>query len=219
MSMIQIIAAGLTARGKSGRGLAEALGVNPSQITRMLKGERLIKAHEIPTIEAYLGVSLSPNTPQTARVSEVAPAPVQFPSRSEMPLDVPVRGTAVGGESDGFLFENDTIDYVRRPPGIAKTKDVFALYVRGMSMAPRFEEGDLIYLNPHLPARAGDDVVIEFVPSESHEFGEGCLKRLVKKTSTKVIVEQFNPQMDLEFDADTVKAIHRVLTLNELMGV
>lgn len=222
MPMIQKIIAALDMPGKSGKGLAEAMHINPSQVSRLLKGDRRIKAEEIPLIEQYLGISLLGGTPSFR--PEVAPATVPFPDRTSMPLDVPVLGTAEGGNGDDrFQMVGEVIDYVRRPPGIAKAKHVFALNVRGTSMEPRYEEGDLIFLNPTLPARPGDDIVIEFTATAQEEYSEGCLKRLVRKTPTKLIVKQFNPpagqSAELEFDLDIVKAIHRVLTLSELMGV
>jgi transcriptional regulator with XRE-family HTH domain len=42
--------------GKSQKGLAEVLGVHPSQVGRILKGERILKAREVEKIEAYLGI-------------------------------------------------------------------------------------------------------------------------------------------------------------------
>jgi 3,4-dihydroxy 2-butanone 4-phosphate synthase/GTP cyclohydrolase II len=50
--------AGLEKTGKTQRGLAQALGRNPAAVTRMLKGERDIKADELRAISAYLGLPL-----------------------------------------------------------------------------------------------------------------------------------------------------------------
>lgn len=223
MTLIQKIAAGLAIPGKSGKGLAEALGINPSQVSRMLNGERAIKAFEIPMIEKYLGVSLlgyeDTQEPKHLKATEYSVASVPFPDRGVMPLDVPVLGTVIGGNGGDFQMSGEMIDYVRRPPGITHARNVFALHVRGTSMSPRFEEGELLYLNPNLPTRVGDYVVIEFIPSEANEYGEGCLKRFVCRTPTKLVVEQFNPACQLEFDLDRIKAIHRVLTLHELLGI
>lgn len=45
--------------GRSQRGLADFMGLHPSQIARMLKGERRIQLYEIEKIEAYLGKTSS----------------------------------------------------------------------------------------------------------------------------------------------------------------
>lgn len=44
---------------KTQKGLAKHLGVRPSQVSRMLKGERRIQLHEVEKIEAYLGTPSS----------------------------------------------------------------------------------------------------------------------------------------------------------------
>jgi transcriptional regulator with XRE-family HTH domain len=68
----------LEKEGKSSSGLARALGVNPSQVTRMKKGERRLQINEIGKAAAYLGV---PIPSDLARLSEGpddarAPAPM-----------------------------------------------------------------------------------------------------------------------------------------------
>lgn len=52
---IEWLANGLKKEGKSGAGLARALGVDPSQITRLLKGERRFQVSEIRKAAVYLG--------------------------------------------------------------------------------------------------------------------------------------------------------------------
>lgn len=51
---IDWIRAGLTKPGKSGKGLAGHLKRNPSVVTRILSGNREIKANELPRIADYL---------------------------------------------------------------------------------------------------------------------------------------------------------------------
>ena len=51
---VQDIRQGLLRPGKSRAGLAERLGVDVSQISRLLNGKRHLKVHELPIIEDYL---------------------------------------------------------------------------------------------------------------------------------------------------------------------
>ena len=65
-------------------------------------------------------------------------------------------------------------------------------------------------------------MIIELFPEgdeDTGEPGEAFIKRLVKLTSTQVIVEQFNPPAELRFDRDEVKNLHRVFPVDELLGV
>ena len=51
---IQEIKQGLQLPGKSRSGLAERLGVDVSQISRLLNGKRQLKVNEVPIIREYL---------------------------------------------------------------------------------------------------------------------------------------------------------------------
>lgn len=147
--------------------------------------------------------------------------PVPANQRFGGPRNVPVLGTAVGGgDDDGdFRFNGDTIDYAPRPPGIANRKDVYALYVENDSMAPKYEPGERLYVDPHRAPRAMDYVVVELHGQEHGEPGKGFIKRLVKKTPGRIVLEQFNPPKQLEFDQARVKLLHRVIPYDELLGI
>jgi phage repressor protein C with HTH and peptisase S24 domain len=140
-----------------------------------------------------------------------------------MRRDVPVRGTAVGGDGGDFTFNGEVVDMVRRPPGLAGAAAVFALYVHGDSMSPRFEAGDLIFVNPARPPTPGCDVVVELAPKPGDSVGPCYIKRLVRRTADKVLLRQFNPppgdRADFEIDKDQVRNMWRVLTSAELLGL
>jgi phage repressor protein C with HTH and peptisase S24 domain len=55
MDMTAWIRRGLAKPGKSQRGLAHALGIDPAGVNRLLKGERQLKAAEIASVARYLG--------------------------------------------------------------------------------------------------------------------------------------------------------------------
>lgn len=149
--------------------------------------------------------------------AENAPPPRRFSG----PRDVPVYGTAVGGgRGDGdFRFNGEQIDMAPRPPGIASRKGVYALYVENDSMYPRFEPGNRLYVDPHRKPRPGDDVIVELHSEIEGEAGPGFIKRLVKLTPTRVIVEQFNPPREIAFEARHVRTLHRVIPMDELLGI
>ena len=51
------IAVGLKETGKTQRGLAQALGVDPATINRVLKGKRRLRVDEIEPAARYLGIA------------------------------------------------------------------------------------------------------------------------------------------------------------------
>lgn len=217
--------------GFSQAALADLAGTTAPQIHRLENGQRKLTRewaerlapHLKTTPEELLFPKQSSGAPRELPVSNVdfskaEPAPPLH--RFGGPRDVPVLGTAVGGGNDDgdFRFNGETIDYAPRPPGIASRKDVYVLYVENDSMSPRFEPGERLYVDPHRAPRAMDYVVVE-LHGEGGEPGKGFIKRLVRKTPTKLVVSQFNPAKELEFDSDRVKQLHRVIPYDELLGV
>jgi phage repressor protein C with HTH and peptisase S24 domain len=135
-----------------------------------------------------------------------------------MPLDVPVLGVSMGGDETYFHFNGETVDHVRRPPGISNAKRAYATFVIGESMFPLYVEGSIVFVNPDKPPAIGDDVVLE-VQLDADSPTVGYIKRLKRRTAEKIIVEQFNPRHDIEFDRNSVIAMHRVVPWNELLGI
>ncbi|WP_082528583.1 XRE family transcriptional regulator [Methylobacterium sp. Leaf466] len=132
--------------------------------------------------------------------------------------DVPVRGIAVGGDDADFQMNGQENDYAIRPPGLANVKGLFALVVSNDSMYPAWRPNATFYINPNRAPQIGDDVVVEMLPDDSGEPGKAFLKRLKSRTPTKVIVEQFNPPMDIEFERAAVR-LHRVVPWEEALGI
>lgn len=141
-----------------------------------------------------------------------------MPARDQMPQDIPVLGTAAGGDSGAFQLQSgNPIDHVRRPPGVASAVDVYAIYIVGDSMTPRFDEGELIYVSGKRPARPGDYVVVQ-TEAEDGEVSAWC-KKLVRKSGSAITLEQFNPPRTFDIPVRQARAVHRVLTTNDLFGV
>lgn len=200
-------------------GLADALGVANSAITSLLKpGGRQIKAHEAVRIERYLGISLRTETP-LLMPNRPAPAKITAALRvGDMPRDVPIMGNAYGGDEADFCFTGQVTDYGRRPPRIERDATVFGIYVSGNSMAPRFKEGELVYASSARPPAVGDYVIVELKPKRDGDDVLGYIKELVKRTPTKLVVRQLNPDKTIEFELKRIKAIHRVVPWTELLG-
>lgn len=133
--------------------------------------------------------------------------------------DVPVYGTAAGAAAGAIALSNDSIEWLPRPPGLRGARDVYALYVVGSSMEPRWRPGDVLFVHPHRPVRRGDHVVIQIRNHDGAET-QSWVKEFVRTNAAgDIVAHQYNPAADVTFARATVKAIHRVLTTNELFGV
>ncbi|WP_191970948.1 XRE family transcriptional regulator [Methylobacterium soli] len=132
--------------------------------------------------------------------------------------DVPILGTAVGGDDADFHMNGKESDRAIRPPGLAMVRDLFALRVTNDSMYPAWKDGALFYVNPHRNPVIGDDVVIELHPTEPGEPGKAFMKRLKSRSPSKYVVEQFNPPKEIEFKREDVRHVYRVTPWEEALG-
>lgn len=132
--------------------------------------------------------------------------------------DVPELGIAVGGSEGNFSLNGETIGYVPRPLSLFR-RDVFGVRVRSDSMYPRFREGALLYVERHREPAVGDDGVFEMHPDEEGCAGHAFVKELVSKNMHSVVVRQFNPPDEITYERRKLKAMYRVVPMNELLGV
>lgn len=150
--------------------------------------------------------------------SNLRMAGVKLPALAGLARDVPVMGTAAGSLAGAFQFEGGVVDYVARPPALVGAKNAYSMYVDGNSMVPEHNSGDLRFVHPDRKVHIGDSVVITAKYSEHGPY-ESFIKRLVKRTGDRIIVEQLNPPATIEFDMRFVASVHKVLTMNDLFGV
>lgn len=131
---------------------------------------------------------------------------------------VPVLGTVVGGDEADFHIDGGPVAYVRKPEAIANLAEVYALYVVGDSMYPRFKDGELVYVHKRTPS-IGDDVVVQLKPLPGDSMPRGFIKFLVKRTSTAWVCGQYNPDIEIHFSRDDIVSVDRILKLHELLGI
>lgn len=142
------------------------------------------------------------------------PAPIVAGQRN-----LPIMRTAAGSLGKGsFHLEDSVIDYVIRPDVLRDVPDAYGIYVDGDSMYPAHPHGELRIVHPHRPCQVGDTVVIIAKYTEDGPT-EAWIKQLVRRSGDRIIVEQFNPKATIEFDKRFVVSCHKVLTMNDLLGM
>jgi transcriptional regulator with XRE-family HTH domain len=161
--------------------------------------------------------------------------PRELERRGRLPNDIPVFGTALGAslevdDSDGTaritveqaeLDRGEALDFKRRPPALQGRDAVYGVYVSGSSMFPRFSDGEAALVDPKRPAKIGDDVVVHLRAPDEHD-GERVsavlIKRLSRRNSEFVELEQFNPPLKFRVAAAAVKSIDRIVTVDDLLS-
>lgn len=148
MLTIEEIRDGLALPGKTQKGLAAALGVDNSQISRLLTGKRNLRAHEIPIILSYLEMG---GAPGPGRTRTIVPEIVQI--GSERFAMLPVYDTAVSAgpgmePEDGAPVSRIAFraEWLRRVTK-GSISDLVVLTVDGDSMEPTLRPGDTVLVD------------------------------------------------------------------------
>ncbi len=221
------LAAFMKDRGFNQRSLAIAANLNETAVRDILIGRS--RSPRYATLAALASV-LKCTVAELA--GEVPPAdgltpphelseafPVTAPATGAR--DVEVLGVAVGGSSGhgDFSFNGTVVDHVRRPPGLIDKPGLFAIYVTGDSMSPRFDEGELIFVDEARQPAIGDDVVVELHGADGQP-GPCYVKRLVRRSASAITLQQFNPpDSNIRIDGDRIKRLYLVLTAKALFGI
>ncbi|MFV0800588.1 helix-turn-helix transcriptional regulator [Brucella anthropi] len=178
--------------------------------------------------EAWLltGEGKGPDGEEVAPETEaVRPKPkpnASFPPRyQEFPQDhsIPLLGQSAGGPNGRFILNGTEVGRVFCPPMLEGVEGAYAVMVYGTSMEPRYFAGETVWVNPHLPVRAGDDVIAQLIEEgvdegEAHPV-ESYIKRFESRSSRVLRLYQYNPDegedKELEFDADKVFSVHKIV--------
>lgn len=185
----------LERQGKPQAALGRLLGLDPKQVNRLKNGERRLQRHEYDAALQFLGLQPLAGGGGDRHGTVVG-----------MPGLVPLYGW-VGASSPSRLTiaEQSLRGYVQMHPNQANVRDAFALEVADVSMSPRYEPGEIIYVAPNRHPKPGQDCVIVTIEAE------GLLKRYVGKDATKIVLFQLNPEGSLEIDLQDLSAIHTVV--------
>jgi phage repressor protein C with HTH and peptisase S24 domain len=167
------------------------------------------------------------DTPETNAI----PFKMEGASEERMRDDLPIYGTALGAarQVDGEAIEQTTLNraevvqYARRPVLLNGRADAYGLYVSGSSMEPRFDDGDMILIDPKGRVKNGDYVVVYLRPNNPEDDdGEAAravlVKKLVRRSSGYVELEQFQPATTFRIEAEEVVRMDRVIPWAELLS-
>lgn len=182
----------LEQQGRPLAALGRVLGLDPKQMNRLKNGERRLQLHEHHLATEFLGIG----PVVLAKGGKVEP----------LPGLVPLYGW-VGATSDSRLTfaEQNLRGFVPMHPHQQNVREPFALEVADVSMSPRYEPGEIVYLAPFRQPLPGQDCVVV----TTHD--EGMLKRFVRRTADNLVLHQLNPERDFTRPLSEIAAIHAVV--------
>ncbi len=218
------------ARGLSSADLARQAGIEPSTLHKIVSGSRglserfadpLAKAQGVQreTLFARIGTPIS-WLDEPGRTAASPTRSREPPSEDERSRDVPVYGTAEAGADGAFQLNNgEAIDWASRPSRLTGMQGVFAIYTEGDSMVPWRHPGELVFVHLHRDPAPGCHVIAEIWEREKGQPPRAFLKKLVRRTATRVELEQYNPRKVIAFEKERVRRLYRVIEWAEVLGV
>jgi len=122
---------------------------------------------------------------------------------------LPVFGQAVGGIYGEFPMNGTVLFDVLCPPQLSEISDAYAVIISGDSMYPRYEDGEIAFIDPTRRVRRGDYVIAQII---GDEFGtpQAYVKKFIRHDAVELVLEQFNPQKELRFPHESVVSVHFV---------
>ena len=200
--------------------LARHLGLAPSAASRMLKGERQMKALEAVHVAQFLGQPQEEVLRRAGDEGATPPASDEPPRRGRPPRPpsafpgqrqdrMPIRSAGRGGGEQRMFLEDGPIGYTPRPANLAGVRDAYAIYMIGDSMQPRYEQGWLLHVNPFKPPTRGRDVVV-FKKDQAV-----LIKQFVGWTDDALVLRQLNPEETLRFPRDEIAECHLIVGVDQ----
>jgi transcriptional regulator with XRE-family HTH domain len=230
------LAEAIDRKGITARTLSGLINANHSYVSQLLSGKGGVpSASRIAALARELDVSVdwltgdsNQREPIRSEVT-VLDGPVSWRGPAPDLPPVPLVGTgdcatiSFEDQSGNMLeiercsFDADhTVRMIARPPALAGARDVYAIYFHGESMLPRFEPGDVGFVDPRRPAGPGDYVLVQLNSGQDDDVVSVLVKRLVRATAKELILEQFNPPATFTVPRARVARYHRILRQAEL---
>ena len=128
----------------------------------------------------------------------------------------PVYGMRILNDRGDVRLDGAPIEYRRRIPTLSRLSSLYGVYVTTATMSPRFEVGELALVSGARPAKVGDYVLLEIEGYEGQEVWR--LGRLSGRGSDHVQIEQFSPAMLETIPLSNIRAIHRILGTEDIIG-
>ena len=128
---------------------------------------------------------------------------------------IPLMGQSEAGPNGKFIMNGQKVADVFCPPGLENVPNAYAVRVYGTSMEPRYRAGETVWLNPQVPVRSGDDVVVQLKAKADGDEMASYIKEFRSRSSKLLRLWQHNPEdgesKELEFDNDDVFSVHKVV--------
>ncbi|NLS19868.1 helix-turn-helix transcriptional regulator [Rhizobium sp. P40RR-XXII] len=207
-------------KGLSQQQLADLAGTSQPQIKRLETGERKLTKEWAERLAPHLDTiapslmfempSAAASQPESGSVHPLELPNAEIRGKVEgVGRKIPVYGQAVGGLDGEFIMNGSILYEVMAPPILSHISGAYAVQVSGDSMYPRYEDGEVCFVDPKRRVKKGDYVIAQ-IRLEEHGPLLAYVKKFVRHNAAELVLEQFNPVKELRFVAGTVESVHYI---------
>lgn len=206
---------------RSASAAATAMGVTPSTYRAHENGQNKFELEEAQFYAKKFSVDpIWLMTGKTTTVNDVTKSDTNNPIFEQpnavigdkvegLGRRIPVYGQAVGGIDGEFLMNGTVLYEVMAPPIISHISGAYAVAVSGSSMAPRYEDGEICFVDPRRRVKKGDYVIAQIQLEENGPL-LAYVKRYISRNNIELVLEQFNPPKELRFAGNCVHSVHYI---------
>lgn len=170
-------------RDISARELAKKAGISDAHVFYIENEQRK------PTFDVVMRIlkALNVDVPEFLKETGYLPANIK-PVKLKKHKPIPVISWVAAGNWNEVCDSFEPGDADEWIESDVKGENVFALRVKGDSMEPEFNEGEIIVINPHIETQPG-----EFVIVKDEDKGQATFKQL-KKYGNTFVLHPLNPK-------------------------
>lgn len=163
------------------RELANFLKVAPSTISMYESGQREPNFEVLESLADFFNVDLNYLLGKSDKTTKL----MIEDSQPTQGLKIPVLGTVAAGIPISAV--EDILDYEEVPQSWENQGEFFALKIKGDSMEPRMESGDVVIVKQQSDANSGDTVIVLV-------NGDDATCKRLQKTDNGIMLVSTNPK-------------------------
>lgn len=162
------------------RELANFLKVAPSTISMYESGQREPNFEVLESLADFFNVDLNYLLGKSDKTTKL----MLEDSQSSQGLQIPVLGTVAAGIPISAV--EDILDYEEIPQSWENQGEFFALRIKGDSMQPKMDDGDVVIVRQQSDANSGDTVIVLV-------NGDDATCKKLQKTENGIMLLSTNP--------------------------
>lgn len=167
-------------RGISQRQLAEFLKVAPSTISMYENGQREPNFEVLESLADFFNVDLNYLLGKSDKTTKLMLEDSQPPQG----IQIPVLGTVAAGIPISAV--QDILDYEEVPQSWKSQGEFFGLRIKGDSMQPKMDDGDVVIVRQQSDANNGDTII-------ALVNGDDATCKKLQKTDNGIMLVSTNP--------------------------